>query len=79
VAGALRSGAMAVDDVPVNVVVRDGHTLITNTRSAQALTRADIARGSWNVVDRTGDPLLESLLTGQLARNGLTSTGTDLP
>lgn len=69
---------MSVDDVPINVIVRDGNTLILNTRSAQALIRADVPRSAWNIVNRTGDPLFERLLTGQLTRNGLTSSGTAL-
>jgi filamentous hemagglutinin len=79
VAGDLRSGALSAKDVPINVVVRDGNTLISNTRSAQALTRAGIPRGSWNVINRTGDPLDENLVSGQLSRNGLTSSGYELP
>jgi hypothetical protein len=79
VAGDLSSGVLSPKDVPINVVVRDGNTLITNTRSAQALTRAGIPRGSWNVVDQTGNPLYENLLTGQLGRNGLTSSGFEFP
>lgn len=59
--------------------VRDSNTLILNTRSAQALTRGGIPRGSWDVINRTGDPLYEGLLSGQLGRNGLTSSGYDLP
>jgi RHS repeat-associated protein len=76
VAAALRSRAMMPKDVPINVIVRDGNTLILNTRSAQALTRAGIPRSAWYVINRTGDPLFEKLLTGQLTRNGLTSAGT---
>jgi hypothetical protein len=79
VAGQLESGALSPKDVPINVVVRDGSTLITNTRSAQALIRAGIPRGLWNVVNQTGNPLYENLLSGQLSRNGLTSSGYDLP
>ncbi len=78
VAAALRSGAMSPKDVPINVVVRDGNTLITNTRSAQDLIRAEVPRDAWNVIDRTGNSLYEELLTGQLTRTGLTSAGTDL-
>jgi len=55
------------------------NSLILNTRSAQALTRAGIPRTSWNVINRTGDDLYERLLSGQLSRNWLTSYGTDLP
>ncbi|MEO3850727.1 polymorphic toxin-type HINT domain-containing protein [Streptomyces sp. B8F3] len=79
VAGDLRSGVMSPNDVPIKVVIRDGNMLITNTRSAQALIRAGIPRSSWNVLDKTGDPLFEKLLSGQLRRNGLTSEGIDLP
>src|ERR1022692_3601010 len=32
-------------------------------------------RALWTVVDRTGDPLYERLLNGQLSRNGLDNTG----
>jgi hypothetical protein len=42
---------------------------------AQALMQAGISRAAWSVIDRTGDPLFEELLTGQLTRNGLDSTG----
>jgi hypothetical protein len=79
VAGALRSGSMSAKDVPINVIVRDGNTLILNTRSAQALTRAGVPRKSWNVINRTGDEFFEGLLSGQLDRNRLDSSGTDLP
>jgi RHS repeat-associated protein len=79
VAGDLSSGTLLPKDVPISVVVRDGNTLILNTRSAQALTRAGIPRDSWNVINRTGDPFFEGLLSGQLGRNGLTSGGFDFP
>jgi hypothetical protein len=62
-------------DVPVNMIARVGNTLITNTRSAQALMQAGIPRASWSVIDRTGEPFFEQLLTGQLTRNGLDSSG----
>jgi hypothetical protein len=75
VAGDLSSGALTPKDVPVSMIVRDGNTLILNTRSAQALIQAGIPRSAWSVIDRTGDPFFEELLTGQLTRNGLGSTG----
>jgi hypothetical protein len=37
---ALRSGAMKPSDLDVHYVIRDGHTLILNTRTAAALTNA---------------------------------------
>lgn len=79
VAGALRSGALSPKNVPIDVIVRDGNTLILNTRSSQALIRAGIPRSAWNVVDRTGQAAFESRLSGQLSRSGLTSEGTELP
>ncbi len=79
VAGDLRSGVLTPKDVPIDVIVRDGNTLILNTRSSQALIRAGVPRWAWHVVDRTGQPGFEARLTAQLARNGLTSGGTDLP
>jgi hypothetical protein len=66
---------MTPADVPIDVIARGDNTLILNTRSAQALTRAGIPRTEWTVVDRTGDPLSESFLDDQLARNGLDNTG----
>lgn len=79
VAGDLSRGALSPKDVPIDVIARDGDTLILNTRSAQALTRAGIPRGSWNVIDRTGQAAYEGRLSGQLGRNGLDSTGYEFP
>lgn len=75
VAGALKSGSMSAKDVPVDVIVRDGKTLILNTRSAKALEQAGIPRSQWNVVNRTGDKAYEARLTDQLRRNKLTNEG----
>lgn len=47
-----------------------------NTRTSQALTQADIPRSQWHILDRTGDPLQEALLDGQLSRDKLSSSGT---
>ena len=71
VAGMLRNGTLSVVDVPIDVVVRNGQTFILNTRSSAALMRAGIPRSSWNVINQTGVPSFESMLTGQLTRNGL--------
>lgn len=73
---ALQSGNLSVSDVPIDVINRGGNTLILNTRSSVALTRAGIPRSQWNVVDRTGQQFYEGLLNGQLQRNNLTDTGT---
>lgn len=79
VTAALRAGSMTPKDVPINVIVRDGNTLILNTRSATALTRAGVPRSSWNVINRTGDDFFEGLLSDQLRRNGLGSDGYLFP
>lgn len=71
VAGMLRSGTLSAADVPINVVVRNGQTFILNTRSSAALMRAGIPRSSWNILNQTGVSSFESMLTGQLGRNGL--------
>lgn len=68
-AAALRSGAMKPGDVPVNYIVRDGQTIMLNTRSAQALEAAGIPRSQWNGVNQTGNQFFENLLNGQLSRN----------
>jgi hypothetical protein len=71
VAGMLRSGTLSAADVPINVVARNGQTFILNTRSSAALMRAGIPRSSWNILNQTGVSSFESMLTGQLGRNGL--------
>ena len=48
VATALRNGRLHPSDIPVEYVVRDGHVLIHNTRSADALQKAGIPRFHWN-------------------------------
>jgi hypothetical protein len=77
VAAALRSGTLKPGDLPIDFIVRDGNTLMLNTRSAQALEAAGVPRSAWNAVNRTGQDFYENLLTGQLQRNNLTSTGID--
>lgn len=75
VAAALRSGQLVAEDVSVQYIIRDGKTLMLNTRSAQALEAAGIPRAQWNAVNMTGDAAAEARLTGQLQRNGLGSQG----
>lgn len=75
-ASALKNGTIKASDVPIDYIVRDGNTLMLNTRSSQALTQAGIPRSQWNAVNQTGNSLFEDMLTGQLSRNGLTSSGT---
>ncbi len=54
VAGALESGALSAADVPIEVVVVNGTTLVLNTRSTVALVQAGVPRVLWNVKDVTG-------------------------
>jgi hypothetical protein len=75
VARSLRSGVLKPADVPIEYIIRDGNTLMLNTRSAQALQQAGIPRAQWNAVNMTGNAAAEARLTGQLQRNGLDSTG----
>lgn len=77
VANALRSGTLHPGDVPIEYAVRDGNTLILNTRSAMALEKAGIPRSNWNAINVTNDAAAQARLSGQLERNGLTSAGAD--
>ena len=79
VAGALSTGKMKAADVPIEFIVRDGNTLILNTRSAQALQQAGIPRSQWNAVDMTGNAAAETRLTEQLRRYNLDSSGFAIP
>lgn len=72
---AINTGKVNTADLPVEYIVRDGNTLILNTRTSQALTQAGIPREQWNAINRTGQDLFEEMLTGQLSRNNLTSEG----
>ncbi|MFS1524641.1 hypothetical protein ACL7TT_11075 [Microbulbifer sp. 2304DJ12-6] len=75
IAAAIKSGNLKVSDVPIDYIVRNGNTLILNTRSSQALMRAGIPRSQWRAVNRTGSASYEARLTGQLKRNKLTDEG----
>ena len=77
IARALRSGSMSTSEVPINVIVRNGNTLILNTRSSAALIRAGIPRSQWNVINQTGQRAPELRLSNQLLKNDLSSTGTN--
>ena len=76
VANDLISGKLTPDDVSVKYIVRDGNTLIMNTRSSQALIRAGIPRSQWKPDNVTGDPRWERQLDKNLRRHNLTSRGT---
>lgn len=78
VADDLRHGRLTPEDVPINVIRREGKVLILNTRSSVALERAGIPRSRWHVVDRTGHPGHERRLNRQLSRNRLDVNGVDV-
>ena len=74
---ALKNGKISVEDVPIDYIVRDGNTLILNTRSSQALIKAGIPRTEWNAVNRTGNVKFENMLSNQLSNNKLTTEGVE--
>ncbi len=79
IAGELRAGTMTVNNVPIEVVVRDGKTIILNTRSSVALMEANIPRSAWKVVNVTNDYGAQIRLFNQLYNNGLLeSNGTNM-
>ncbi len=75
IAEALRSGKLLPRDVVVDFVNRDGHWLMHNTRTPQALLRAGIPREEWYVRDMTGDPRTQFRVGNQLLQNRLSSEG----
>jgi hypothetical protein len=77
VADDLRSGSLAVQDVPVGYVTRNGINLIDNHHSSIALQEAGVPMNQWNLVNRSGMSFFENSVTNKLANNGLTNTGTN--
>ena len=59
----LRNGQLSPKDVPVEYINRDGVRLAINTRSTIALRRANIPISKWNLIDKTGDLVLENKIT----------------
>jgi len=72
----IQNGEVKISQVPIDYVVRDGNTLILNTRSSQVLTELGVPRSQWNAVNRTGQEMYETNLTNQLANNKLTTAGS---
>ena len=75
VAEELQNGDLWAGDLPVQVGVIDNHTLILNTRSAQALTQAGIPRSDWYINDVSNVPDAMDRLETQLSNNGLSPEG----
>jgi hypothetical protein len=78
----IQSGVIDPSIIPVNVIVRDGQTLILNTRTTNALQQAGVPRSSFNVINQTnnmtpvsGGKTFNDLLTEQLLRNNLSNRG----
>jgi RHS repeat-associated protein len=76
VAAQLRAGTLTPAEVPIQYIVKDGNTLMLNTRSAQALEQAGIPRAQWTAVNVTEDAAAQARAAAQLQRNGLPSQGT---
>ncbi len=70
----LRAGTVAASDVPVGYVNLGGNSLIVNTRSSLALTRAGIPQSGWTMIDMTATD--GAAIQARLLRNGLTLEGT---
>ena len=77
VISAVKSGKLTPDDLPIDIVSRNGVKYILNTRSSATLTEAGIPRTQWKVVNRTGEKAFEDMLTGQLKGNKLENGGTN--
>jgi RHS repeat-associated protein len=71
VAAAIKNGSLSADDIPIDVIIRNGQTFILNTRSSAALMQAGVPRSAWNVVNRTGVSAFEDRLTNQLIKNAI--------
>lgn len=76
VASGLKSGAVLPEEVPVSYLVRNGNTLIVNTRSFIANMRGGISPDRMKFVNVTGDVAEEIRITERLANNKLTDAGS---
>lgn len=75
VVSGLRSGRYTTSELPVGVVRLDGHLLIDNTRSSQALMMAGIPRSQWIVRDLSAVPSSVRKIKKRLKRNNLDTGG----
>lgn len=67
----LNSGELNPDQIPIDLYTTHGRTYILNTRSANALQRANIPREEWTTRDVTGDSAALSRLKDQLSGSNL--------
>lgn len=77
VAAGLRSGAISPNQLPINVVIRDGVSYTLNNRSLMALRLAGQEPTVVNNV--TGNPVFERLLTERLSELGGQVSATFVP
>jgi RHS repeat-associated protein len=77
IAGQLRSGALSPAEVPVKFVTIDSTNLIVNTRSSVALLEAGVPVEDWSLVNVTEDAREVENIMARLARNELTTAGTE--
>ena len=63
------------DDVPIQTITRGDTVFILNTRSAEALKRAEIPRSKWRQFDVSGDQRAQRRLDNQLRQSGLSDAG----
>ena len=78
VADGLKGGTIKPEEIPVDIIKRDGQILVLNTRSSLALRRAQIPVDQWVINDVSGNDLLEEVLTQRLLNNKLRSEGIDV-
>jgi len=74
-AAAIKSGAVKADDIPVEFITKGKNQIIVNTRTSEALKRADVDRSAWNAVDRTDDAVTMSRVNKNLRESGLDDSG----
>lgn len=80
VSNGLRSGSIAVNSVPVEVIYRNGMALIVNTRSSLSLMRANIPPSQWRVIDVSNNPIAVGKINQRLnsPSNGLGDNGSSV-
>ena len=81
-AGALKTGAITPNQLPLDYVDMNGTRLILNTRTSTALEQAGIPRSQWFGRNQTNVEVypgktFNDLAKDQLKNNGLPSTGAD--
>jgi hypothetical protein len=75
VAAALKRGTLSPSALPIQYAVRDGITVVLNTRSTQALKRAGVEPSKWSWQNIAGNADAEGRLIRQLENNSLPPTG----